>query len=201
MQTIQPVGILDGDVIRAGTRPPVAGEEIGRVLSGVNALDEATWPGHVPSGSGLVVIRSGFAGEGEEPQPLWLAGPRAEWSRCATHVQGLCAAAGRTPVVWARLGDVLSDAPSLLTFVRSSPAWRFVVEPLGLLTPEMHRNAAEHLERLGELLFGHHACAGVVVGAGKGVPGGSVAALGKVLRGSSAPIWVRRGEESVLGGL
>jgi hypothetical protein len=189
---LQPSMIIAGDQIRDARD----GREAGRILFDANALDEATWPRRVSSTSGLLVVRSGFSPDPADPQPLWLAGPRGDWARFAGHAQHLCATAGQTPVVWPRLGEVLSDAPSLLSFLRGAPAWRFVVEPLALLTPDMHRNAPEHLDRLAELLFGHHACAGVVVGADG--PVSSLAALGKVLAREQSPIWVRDGEQAML---
>lgn len=189
---LQPSIIIAGDQIRDARD----GREAGRILFDANALDEATWPRRVSSNSGLLVVRSGFSPDPADPQPLWLAGPRGDWARFAAHAQHLCATAGQTPVVWPRLGEVLSDAPSLLSFLRGAPAWRFVVEPLALLTPDMHRNAPEHLDRLAELLFGHHACAGVVVGAGG--PVSSLDALGKVLARAQSPIWVRDGEQVML---
>jgi hypothetical protein len=188
---------------------------IGRLLPAANALDESTWPAALARGEGLIVVRTGFEAGTSEPSPLWLPGPREQWGRFAAHIQKLCESAGVTPVVWPRLRDVLSDAPGLLSFLRGAPAWRFVVEPLALLTPEMRRNAPEHVARLGELLFAHHACAGVLVRSRiSGADGFSehpalqadlatmLEALAKSLReapsSKKCDLWVQRGDEGVV---
>jgi|GEM_PF-1294897 len=155
----RPFAIIIRDTIQS-----LEGTECARILTHANALDSATWPHDLPIGSGsMILLRTGFDSNADDMQPLWLAGPRAQWGAFAQHMQDLCARKGHIPVIWPRLGDVIADAPSLLTFIRNAPAWRFVVEPIALLTPEMLMHAPEHLLRFADLLFGHHACAGIVI--------------------------------------
>jgi hypothetical protein len=203
--------IIQGETLLHASEP----RQVGRLLPAANALDESTWPAALARGEGLIVVRTGFEAGASEPSPLWLPGPREQWGRFAAHIQQRCQAAGATPVLWPQLGDVLSDAPGLLTFLRGAPAWRFVVEPLALLTPQMRRNAPEHLARLGELLFAHHACAGVVVRSQvsdvegfddgpqpRALQATMLAALGKALReagpGTTWGLWLQRGDEGVV---
>ncbi|CAG0999964.1 hypothetical protein PHYC_02809 [Phycisphaerales bacterium] len=94
-------------------------------------------------------------------QPAWMPGARREFESSIPTVERW--AAGRTLAVWPAAGGVISDVPSLLSFLRTHPAWRFVLEPLALLTEAMRGNAEEHLRRMAEALEDHGALAGVVM--------------------------------------
>lgn len=152
--------VTSGDVVIRGSALWRAGDRMGEFLLAANALDRATWPGRV--GAGLAVVRTGFVEDAlQDAAPLWLARPRGQWLEFAKHVEGLCGE-GCTPVLWPRCGDVISDAPSTLSFVRGNSKWKFLVDPAGLMTPEMRTSAVEHMVRLIDLMVSHEACAGVV---------------------------------------
>jgi hypothetical protein len=74
-------------------------------------------------------------------------------------VESVEASAISARVVWWPLAtDVISDGPSLLTFLRSRPQRRFLFDPHGLLTEAMLPKAEDHLARLEEALGTHPAC-------------------------------------------
>lgn len=132
------------------------------VWHAANALDADTWampdPYGLLPGAGLIV-RSGWrTGDGEE-RPLWLAPSRGLLEQFAEHVEAQAASAGLTPVMLATAGDVLSDVPSLMLFLRSRAAqgWRMLMAPTLLLTPGMLERSEEHLERIVEQCAGHEA--------------------------------------------
>lgn len=132
---------------------------IGTFLSEVNALVETSWPKQLDANQ-IVIVRSGFP-EGEIEGPLWLPGPRGQWAKFAKYVEGI--SENKTQLIlWSRSTDVISDSPSTLSFVRSNPKWKFLLDPVALITEEMRRDVMEHVDRLVELMLPHEACAGVV---------------------------------------
>ncbi len=169
------------EIVRDGVR-------VGEFLCNANALDRSTWPARVRST--MVVVRSGFvdgANEHYSDTPLWLAQPRAEWAGFAKHVEQLCGE-GVVPVVWARSGDVISDAPSTLSFVRGSPKWKFLADPAAVITPQMRGDAGEHIERLADLMLAHSACVGVVH-PGTVFDGTAMAMLGRAVESLGLAWW------------
>lgn len=71
--------------------------------------------------------------------------------------------------VWPRVGEVLSDVPSLRRFLKdregaaASSGWRFVLDPVAMLAPSMLGNADEHVMRVLETLGSHEQCGAVVL--------------------------------------
>lgn len=123
-------------------------------LAPLNALGSPLTPaaaGKLPSGT--IVLRTGWA---DSPEPLWLPRYRECFERFVESVE---ASAISARVVWWPLAtDVISDAPSLLTFLRANPVRRFLFDPQGLLTREMLPKAEDHLARLEVALSTHPAC-------------------------------------------
>lgn len=139
----------------------------GVVLGGLNALDDATWQwpelASLQAGAGLVV-RSGWNPRGSEARPLWLAGPRGGFERFAQRTAALASEHALVPVLLPAHSDVISDGPSLMTFLRSAPAaWRFVAAPALLLTDAMLRDAEDHLARVFAPLATHERCWAVLL--------------------------------------
>ncbi|MFO0857647.1 MAG: hypothetical protein U0640_09865 [Phycisphaerales bacterium] len=145
--------IFDHD-IRRDNQP------VGTFLSSANALDEASWPSRITP-TKLLLVRSGFAPSDELDQPLWLPTPRAQWSKFAKHLESICPESTQL-VLWPRSTDVISDSPSTLSFIRSNPKWKFLVDPASLITESMRRDVMEHVDRLIELMIAHDACAGII---------------------------------------
>jgi hypothetical protein len=123
-------------------------------LSALNPLECQSWAedaGLLPSG--MIVLRTGWA---DSPEPLWLPRYRECFERFVEDVERSSVSA--RIVWWPRATDVLSDAPSLLTFLRASPQRRFLFDPHGLLSVAMLTKAEDHLARLEEALGAHPAC-------------------------------------------
>lgn len=90
--------------------------------------------------------------------PGWLPRARAEFSQACDHLSQT----GGPWIIWPASDGAVGDLPSLLTFLRSRPQWRFVLDPIGFLTPAMLANVEDHLERLCSVLWGHDQCFAVV---------------------------------------
>lgn len=133
---------------------------VGTFLSSANSLDDASWPTRI-NPTKLLLVRSGFALGDELDQPLWLPAPRAQWSKFAKHLETICPETTQL-VLWPRSTDVISDSPSTLSFIRSNPKWKFLVDPASLITESMRRDVMEHVDRLIELMIAHDACAGII---------------------------------------
>lgn len=133
---------------------------VGTFLSNANALDESSWPSRITP-TKLLLVRSGFAPSDELDQPLWLPAPRAQWSKFAMHLETICSETTQL-VLWPRSTDVISDSPSTLSFIRSNPKWKFLVDPASLITESMRGDVMEHVDRLIELMIAHDACAGII---------------------------------------
>ncbi len=103
--------------------------------------------------------------EPKDDAPAWLPEPRRAFEQCAQWAQFAAARHTLEPVIWPLAGGAVSDAPSIATFLRSHPAWRFILDPAALLVPEMLHRAQEHLTRLYEALGGHDRVAAAVIGA------------------------------------
>lgn len=102
---------------------------------------------------GLFLVRSGpIPGDGLS----WLPESRRRFARFVEGVEaGLAArASGLTPVIWPHAGGVISDIPSLQTFMRSAidRSWQWVFDPGWLMTESMKPMAADHFRRFAELL-------------------------------------------------
>lgn len=108
----------------------------------------------IPAGvSGHVVLRSG-------PRPgdglSWLPGSRAAFAEFVRGVDDVIAerGGGVVPVIWPHAGGVISDIPSIQTFMRGAidRSWRWVFDPALLLTDSMHAMGGDHFRRMFELL-------------------------------------------------
>lgn len=87
-----------------------------------------------------------------------------------------------------RAQHVLSDAPSCLTFLRSSVSEgvRIVLDPMAMMTASMTPRAEEHVERVLSVLAGHPSVVAVM------------AANARVAGGRVVPIGLHRGDEAVM---
>src|SRR5262249_54587424 len=106
-----------------------------------------------PSGvtAARVVVRSRLAGPiGEDGHGAWLPRPRAKFDDGLAAASAWARQVGTRLVLWPHAGDVLSDAPSVLTLFRNPPSNElgFLLDPAGLFTPEMTGRWEEHLERI-----------------------------------------------------
>lgn len=117
-------------------------------------------PGATPvPGSPLTAVRTP-AGDGLTP---WMAPARADWARRADLFEADARAVGSTPAILPHHADVLSDIPSVLTFLRARPAWALILCPRWLLTPDMEPRAEDHLRRVGETFGTHPALRGILL--------------------------------------
>ncbi len=110
--------------------------------SGLNPLADPI-PDHHPGPP--LVFRSGPPGEGVIP---WGAAARSAW----LHASDRLAALGPA-WVHPRAGDVLSDAPGVLSFLNQRPRFGLFLEPAALLAPAMLPQAPEHLARIAAALL------------------------------------------------
>lgn len=152
------------------------------------------------------------ASEADRPD-AWEAGMRswgaAAWAWVEPRARAVGASAG-PHAVWPRVGGVVSDAASLRRFLREfgdaaenpGSGWRFILDPVAMLTRSMCDDAEIHVRRTLDTFGGHAACAGVVLadiaesaghrrrpgGAGVGNGGGAVGATGELDRVEPVPI-------------
>ena len=130
----------------------------------------------------LTSCRSGT----EESEPLMAWGPKAwEWLDTrimslveafakqqeteSTRVEGVARNGVGLRAVWPRIGGVISDPSSLRRFLKEREKdsmvnpWKFVLDPVGMLTRGMAEDAEEHVRRMLAILGNHEACCGVVL--------------------------------------
>lgn len=133
-----------------------AGSTVGTLIS-FNAIEDAEAQTlEVP---GVVLIRSGWPAPNEPP--AWMPMQR---TRAMMGLEALERVShGRTLCLWPRATDAVSDIPGILAFMRAHAAWKFLLDPAALLTPEMEKRAEDHAERMLEALAGHPALVGLVV--------------------------------------
>jgi len=145
------IELVEGDPAMAALVRDGRGEPVGVVIG-----DE---PGAMPARLGALprIVRSAPLGGGL----AWLSPARAAWFARADALER--APGGAPLVIYPRARDVISDVPSTLTFLRSRPAWRLMLDPAELLTPEMVERAEEHLTRFADTLAQHEAMLGVVL--------------------------------------
>ncbi|MBS0195191.1 MAG: hypothetical protein JSR77_00375 [Planctomycetes bacterium] len=113
--------------------------------------------------------------EPNDDTPAWLPEPRRVFEQCAQLLQSAAASHSLEPVIWPLAGAAVSDAPSIATFLRSYPAWRFIFDPAALLVPDMLDRAQEHLTRLHEALGSHDRIAAAVIGVPTAIRGKVIA--------------------------
>ena len=81
--------------------------------------------------------------------PAWMPTARAAFldqaDRHAAAVKGEC-------WVWPVAGGAVADAPSVLSFVRARPRWKFVLDPVSMMVPRLLERAGDHLRRIFEVL-------------------------------------------------
>lgn len=120
----------------------------GTVLS-FNAIEDAEVETlEVP---GVIFVRSGWPGP--ESPPAWMPAQRAKAMMGLEALERV--SHGRALCLWPRATDAVSDIPSILLFLRAHPAWKFMLDPAALMTPEMEPRAEDHAERMLEALAGH----------------------------------------------
>ena len=120
------------------------------LMSPANLLEGP--PGPVrPAGlsEGIQVFRSGWMWR-DLASSSWLPRHRLTFERSAASVAKAAATLGVRCVLYPKADDVISDLPSLTTFLHSPGGkhWSVLADPTGLLTEEMVPAADEHLARL-----------------------------------------------------
>lgn len=149
-------------LVRIGTRgvlvlPPYDAEtsDFAGVVRAAGALlgpSEGRW---------LVVVSR----PGDDDGPAWLPGARVRFEQfCDGLGAAVEGAEGFTPVIWPLASGTVSDVPSLGAFLRKRPNWRFILDPAGMLTPDMLPLADDHLMRIFEGLREHSQLCGLVAG-------------------------------------
>jgi hypothetical protein len=82
--------------------------------------------------------------------PAWLPENRAEFLRRVDAIAG-----PRELWIWPTCGGAISDVPSLLTFLRTRPQWKFILDPVSMLTPSLLPRLDDHMRRLFDALGSH----------------------------------------------
>lgn len=119
-------------------------------------------------GATRLVSRSGWIAQGrtsEDPVIPWAAGARGALDQAVEALAPAMAGRGITLLLWPRAGDVLSDIPSTLTFLRrwSGGGVGLLLEPAALIAESMLGRVEEHLGRIGEALGAHEATAAILM--------------------------------------
>lgn len=95
---------------------------------------------------------------GTEDGPVWLPAPRAAFARACDAL-----AHESDAWIWPTQQCPVSDVPSLRSFLEARPAWRFLLDPVGMLTPEMLPRADDHLMRIFLALGGRRELGAVLI--------------------------------------
>src|SRR5262245_4742024 len=111
-----------------------------------------------------------------EPELAWMPAARSAFERLVAVLEGanvpnLC--------LWPHAAAAVSDVPSILSFMAApgrADRWRFLLDPVSLLTPSMMARAEDHLTRLFEALAQHPSLAAVLLA--EPVSGESIVELG-----------------------
>ncbi len=93
----------------------------------------------------------------------WMPASRGRFTAWCDRVERWAAAMGAEPVIWPVATGVISDVPSVMTFLRARPRWRLLFDPVGLLTHSMLPRAEEHVTRLFQALGQHPALIATVL--------------------------------------
>lgn len=146
------------DALELGpVEPPAIPERPFALLRRVSQADEALSqaPRHL-------LLRSD---PGQEDAPSWMPAQRTAFETLADTLAGKCLASDTLPGLWPHAEDAVSDAPSLLSFLRArdGKGWRFILDPAALLTPPMLTDAELHFERIFSTLGQHPALLAVVL--------------------------------------
>lgn len=92
-------------------------------------------------------------------EPIWMPQPRATF-------ESACASLDRDGLgawIWPGQESPISDVPSLRTFLAAHGSWRFVLDPVGMLTPAMLDRTEDHLARIFMAMGGRVELGAVVV--------------------------------------
>lgn len=128
---------------------------VGTLLS-FNAIEDAEPETlEVP---GVLFVRSGWPGP--DSPPAWMPAQRTKAMMGLEALERV--AHGRTLCLWPRATDAVSDIPSILAFMRAHPAWKLLLDPAALMTPDMQTRADDHGLRMLEALRDHPALIGLV---------------------------------------
>lgn len=121
----------------------------GVLLAGDREIAVQRWgeaAGADPAWTGGAVV-GGVWSEGLGP--AWMPAARAEFLRRADAV----GAAGKGELlIWPRAGGAVADVPSVLSFVRARPRWKFVLDPVSVMVPSLLERVDDHLRRIFEAL-------------------------------------------------
>lgn len=101
-----------------------------------------------------IAVRGGIRTD----KPAWLPETRAEFHRRVDGIRG-----PRELWIWPTAGGAISDVPSLLTFLRTRPQWKFILDPVSMLTPALLPRLDDHMRRLFDALGSHDQLGATVI--------------------------------------
>lgn len=107
----------------------------------------------LPADSLALIVRPGRPADSD--QPAWLPGPRQRGELGLGELERL--AGTRELVLWPARDQIISDVPSLLTFLRSHERWRVLLDPGAMVGSGEGLNAEEFVQRLAEVMLDHPA--------------------------------------------
>lgn len=111
----------------------------------------------ITSSEGVIVLGGVWS---EDLGPAWMPTARAAFldraDQHAAAVKGEC-------WVWPLAGGAVADAPSVLSFVRARPRWKFVLDPVSMMVPRLLERAGDHLRRIFEVLGSSDQLGAVVI--------------------------------------
>lgn len=111
-----------------------------------------------------LIVPSGRLGSVSEAGSLaWLPSARADFSAWCTAIERV-ARADMELVIWPHASGSISDVPSLQSFLRERGGrWKFLFDPVAMLTESMLPRQEDHFDRLFDSLAGHPLAAAAVV--------------------------------------
>lgn len=150
-----------------------------RFVPSCNPLNESTWPTLEQAArrdpGTPILVRTGWITANDDIAPhAWMPRHQAKLREFIDHA-AQSARTSTSPslalIAWPRVDDAISDVPGIMTFLRTTPGWQVLLEPLALLTPDMHALAEEHLARILGTFAGHPGVWGVLMPAMPSSPG------------------------------
>lgn len=107
----------------------------------------------LPADSLALIVKPGRPTDPD--QPAWMPGPRQRGELGLGELERL--AGTRELVLRPGRDQIISDVPSLLTFLRSHERWRVLLDPGAMVGSGEGLNAEEFVQRLAEVMLGHPA--------------------------------------------
>lgn len=152
-------------------------------MSAVRTFGAAHVLREVLSGSFVLLCDALTPADADEggPSLAWLPSRRDAGAQALADVEAYAAAHDIRPILWPTARGHISDLPGILSFLRGREAagarWRFILDLCALLTPDILRDAEEHMRINAETLSLRPELFGAVVGVPRVVDGERVEAL------------------------